>query len=182
VLLQGYLDPEYYMTSDLTDKSDVYSFGVVLLELLTSKPPIDQGKFVVREFRNALDRGGVEELRPLLDPALQNLSVNDLEQYLKIALACVEEDGASRPTTAEIIKQLQALDVLSKSGGSVRSMDVESGGKKVKFADEYNPSYDQVDLLSQEMKPAGTQYPHEAAPDSFLYSGSYGMSTTVKPK
>ncbi|KAH0979830.1 hypothetical protein GBA52_007007 [Prunus armeniaca] len=33
----GYLDPEYLMSTTLTEKSDVYSFGVVLLELLTSR-------------------------------------------------------------------------------------------------------------------------------------------------
>ncbi|RZC62919.1 hypothetical protein C5167_024725 [Papaver somniferum] len=36
----GYLDPEYFLTHQLTDKSDVYSLGVVFLEILTGKLPI----------------------------------------------------------------------------------------------------------------------------------------------
>ena len=47
--MQGYLDPEYFLTRKLTDKSDVYSLGVVLLELLTGMHPISYGKNIVRE-------------------------------------------------------------------------------------------------------------------------------------
>ncbi|KAL6144263.1 hypothetical protein ACLB2K_054958 [Fragaria x ananassa] len=36
----GYLDPEYFQSSQFTDKSDVYSLGVVLAELLTGQKPV----------------------------------------------------------------------------------------------------------------------------------------------
>lgn len=49
IYLQGYLDPEYFLTRKLTDKSDVYSLGVVFLELLTGMHPISHGKNIVRE-------------------------------------------------------------------------------------------------------------------------------------
>ncbi|MBA0812261.1 hypothetical protein Gohar_026244 [Gossypium harknessii] len=38
----GDLDPEYTVSSRLTEKSDVYSFSMVLLEIIKSRPMIDK--------------------------------------------------------------------------------------------------------------------------------------------
>lgn len=97
------------MTSELSFKSDVYSFGVVLLEILTEMPPIQRGSHIVRTVRTTFEKSGMQGIMEMLDPALRDTPVQDVENFLNLALSCVEESGAERPTMKEVEQQLEIL-------------------------------------------------------------------------
>lgn len=124
----GYLDPEYYMTQKLNEKSDVYSFGVLMLELITGKSPIDRGRYIVREVRNAIDRTeDLYGLHEFLDPGIGlGTSLKGFEKYVDLALMCVEESGVDRPVMGEVVKQLE--DILQMAGLNPYSDSATSSG------------------------------------------------------
>ncbi|KAG7972945.1 hypothetical protein I3843_07G206000, partial [Carya illinoinensis] len=111
VTTQGYLDPEYYMTQQLTKKSDVYSFGVVMLELITARRPIERGKYIVRVIKNAIDEAkDLYNLHEILDPAIDlGTKLKGLEKFVKLSMRCVEESRAKRPTMSEVVKEIENI-------------------------------------------------------------------------
>ncbi|KAJ3676634.1 hypothetical protein LUZ60_004046 [Juncus effusus] len=109
----GYLDPEYYMTQQLTGKSDVYSFGVVMLEIVTGQPPLKDKNYIVRDVKTALNKKDREYLglKDIIDPILiyENQTLIGLERFVDIALKCVEDASNDRPTMNEIVKEIEAI-------------------------------------------------------------------------
>lgn len=114
--MQGYLDPEYYMTQQLTEKSDVYSFGVLMLELLTGRRPIERGKYIVREIRTVMDKKKeLYNLYELIDPTIGlSTTLKGFEKYVDLALKCVQESGDDRPTMSEVVKDIE--NILQQAG------------------------------------------------------------------
>ncbi|XP_044500577.1 wall-associated receptor kinase-like 2 [Mangifera indica] len=108
----GYLDPEYFQSSQFTEKSDVYSFGVVLTELLTGEKPIrstDSGeeKSLVAYFLCAMKENRLFEI---LDDRV--LKEGDREEILKVATIasrCLSPNGKKRPTMIEVAIQLAGI-------------------------------------------------------------------------
>uniref|UniRef100_A0A0D9WHX3 non-specific serine/threonine protein kinase n=1 Tax=Leersia perrieri TaxID=77586 RepID=A0A0D9WHX3_9ORYZ len=108
----GYLDPEYYMTQKLSEKSDVYSFGVVMLELMSGRQPIENGEYIVREVRLAINPGDHDHygLHGIVDPAIQDAArTTGFRQFVQLAMRCVENSTAARPAMGTVVKEIEAI-------------------------------------------------------------------------
>nr|DAD42612.1 TPA_asm: hypothetical protein HUJ06_000842 [Nelumbo nucifera] len=108
----GYLDPEYFQTSQLTEKSDVYSFGVVLVELLTGRKALEfhrpeKEKNLATYFITWMKEGNVLEI--LEDRLLQEASKDQLRQITNLAKRCLNMKGEERPTMKEVAMELEEL-------------------------------------------------------------------------
>ncbi|XP_039066770.1 probable serine/threonine-protein kinase PBL23 [Hibiscus syriacus] len=110
---QGYVAPEYALTGHLTTKSDVYSYGVVLLELLTSRVPVDlkrppgEAVLVSWALPQLTDR---EKVVGIMDPALEGqYSMKEVIQVAAIAAMCVQPEADYRPLMADVVQSLVPL-------------------------------------------------------------------------
>ncbi|XP_065036768.1 wall-associated receptor kinase 3-like [Musa acuminata AAA Group] len=108
----GYLDPEYYQTSQLTEKSDVYSFGVILLELLTGKKPIFSTEYEDRLNLSMHFLQTVRANRPfdlIDDLVMKEATEEELIDMIGLVEICLRLKGAKRPTMKEVEYKLQNL-------------------------------------------------------------------------
>ncbi|CAJ1955352.1 unnamed protein product [Sphenostylis stenocarpa] len=104
----GYLDPEYYISSWLTEKSDVYSFGIVLLELITGQPAIKKGHqntHIVQWVNHFLERGDIQQI---VDPKMHgDFDFGSMWKALEAAVACVPSTSIQRPSMSHIVAELK---------------------------------------------------------------------------
>lgn len=124
----GYLDPEYFQSSQFTDKSDVYSFGVVLAELLTGQGPIlrvgtDESRGLATHFILSMEQGQLFEI--LERQVLEQGSEEEIAEVAELALRCLNLSGRKRPAMREVAVALENLRMLRKSHGGDR---LDQGG------------------------------------------------------
>lgn len=119
----GYIDPEYFQSSQFTDKSDVYSFGVVLVELLTGLKPIlpsskeeEDNRSLISRFLSSMDENN-------LDPILDNQVPAQDEGVVavaRLAQRCLDLNGKNRPYMKEVAMELESVRIAQM--GSVAHM------------------------------------------------------------
>ncbi|KAF5728616.1 hypothetical protein HS088_TW21G00764 [Tripterygium wilfordii] len=110
----GYMPPEYAIRGKFSVKSDVYSFGVVVLEIISGKK---NSSFYQSDFGNNLlsfawrhwrDGTSIE----LMDSTLgDSYSESEIIRCIQIALLCVQEDPAARPTMGKVVSMLISSSV-----------------------------------------------------------------------
>ncbi|KAJ6391741.1 hypothetical protein OIU77_025664 [Salix suchowensis] len=113
----GYLDPEYLLTSQLTEKSDVYSFGVVLVELLTGKRPLsfdgpEEERSLAMLFLSALKEDRLFQI--LEDCIVKEGNGEQVDKVARLVKTCLRVKGEERPTMKEVAMELERLRMVGK--------------------------------------------------------------------
>ncbi|KAF5728034.1 putative Phytosulfokine receptor precursor [Tripterygium wilfordii] len=109
----GYIPPEYSQTLMATCRGDVYSFGVVLLELLTSRRPVEvcKGKRNCRDLVSWVFQMKSEtRAAEVLDSSIWDKDHDkQLLEVLEIACKCLDQDPRRRPLIEEVVSWLDGV-------------------------------------------------------------------------
>lgn len=111
----GYLDPEYFQTSQLTEKSDVYSFGVVLAELLTGRRALsfdmpEEKRNLALYFLSAVKN---DCLFQIVEDCVNEGNSEQVKEVSNIAQWCLRLRGEERPGMKEVAMELGSLKTMT---------------------------------------------------------------------
>ncbi|CAH8330185.1 unnamed protein product [Eruca vesicaria subsp. sativa] len=113
----GYMDPEYFQSSQFTDKSDVYSFGVVLVELITGEKPFSflrsqENRTLSSYFTLAMKEN---KLFDIIDARIRDgCKVNQVTAAAEIARTCLNMKRRKRPSMREVSMELEKIRASSE--------------------------------------------------------------------
>nr|XP_011471049.1 PREDICTED: wall-associated receptor kinase-like 10 [Fragaria vesca subsp. vesca] len=128
----GYLDPEYFQSSQFTDKSDVYSFGVVLAELLTGQKPVSvtrseegrhEGRSLATYFIVSMEENFLFDI--LDAEVMKGGKKEEITAVANLAKRCLNMKGKKRPSMKEIAIELEEILMSSKSSDVERIAELE---------------------------------------------------------
>ncbi|KAK3419360.1 hypothetical protein EUGRSUZ_H05095, partial [Eucalyptus grandis] len=104
---RGYVAPEWHKQLPVTVKVDTYSFGVMLLEIICGRRCVDvslpEEEAVLEDWVYHCFQAG--ELDKLVH--YQTIDQKQLERMVKVALWCIQEEPAHRPSMKEVLLMLE---------------------------------------------------------------------------
>lgn len=107
-----YMPPEYISTRQITPKFDVFSLGVIILQIMAGKQSyIKCADIPPEEFIELVYELWVNRLQA----TISKRTSREVRTCIRIALKCVEFNLMKRPTTNEIIQELNKIDIVEWS-------------------------------------------------------------------
>ncbi|KAG7995485.1 hypothetical protein I3843_01G112300 [Carya illinoinensis] len=136
----GYLDPEYFQTSQFTEKSDVYSFGVVLAELLTGEEAISSTrtpkiKSLATYFICSIEGNHFFDI--VDDQILKEVKKEEIVAIGNLVKRCLNLTGKKRPTMKEVAMELEAIKTSGKASNFQQKYD-ENEYVKIEMYEEWD--------------------------------------------
>ncbi|KAK9949919.1 hypothetical protein M0R45_005428 [Rubus argutus] len=111
---RGYLAPEWQKNTPISVKADVYSFGIVLLELVCCRRNLD---VTVRDEEIILStwvyKCFVSRELHKLTVGGEEVNKKSLENMVKVALWCIQDEPALRPSMKSVVLMLQGITDIS---------------------------------------------------------------------
>ncbi|CAL4915890.1 unnamed protein product [Urochloa decumbens] len=129
----GYMAPEYASEGIFSIKSDVFSFGVLVLEILSGKRNSGSNQFgdFINLIGYAWQLWEEEKWIDLVDASLVPKSYSaEMMRCINIALLCVQENAADRPTMADVVSMLSSETTILGEPGQPAYYNVRVGNEE----------------------------------------------------
>ncbi|KAJ0789599.1 putative protein kinase RLK-Pelle-SD-2b family [Helianthus annuus] len=114
---RGYMAPEWVFKLPITSKVDVFSYGVVVLEMITGRGPggkkqgtsedVETGPGLVEWVRDGDGSGSESWIEDVVNGSIcGKFDRKMMENLVRIALKCAEDDMQVRPTMNQVVNML----------------------------------------------------------------------------
>ncbi|XP_061347685.1 G-type lectin S-receptor-like serine/threonine-protein kinase LECRK3 [Gastrolobium bilobum] len=109
---RGYVAPEWFKNVPVTVKVDVYSFGVMLLEIICCRKSVQLMDSEEEERAILTDWAYDCYIEKRIDALVENdhealADIGRLQNWVKIAIWCIQEHHEMRPTMGKVMQMLQ---------------------------------------------------------------------------